>query len=153
MLINKAGVYGGNHQKFGDMDYAQWRHTVEVNTIAPFKMAESFANHLSRSQKKCLISITSQLGSTEDNTSGSYYAYRSSKAALNMVSKSLSVDLKPLGLTVVVLHPGWVKTDMGGANAPTLPQESVTGMCRVIDGLTPADSGKFLSYTGEELPW
>jgi len=98
-------------------------------------------------------SLSSKMGSISDNTSGGSYMYRSSKAALNAVVKSLSWDLKNRGITAVVLHPGWVQTDMGGENAPTPPQESIKGMRRVLERLQMNDSGKFLSYEGTEVPW
>ena len=81
------------------------------------------------------------------------YIYRSSKSGLNQVVKSLSIDLKAYGITVVSLHPGWVKTDMGGANAPVSIDESVEGMIRVIETTDIADTGKFLNFRGRELPW
>ena len=87
------------------------------------------------------------------NTSGRHYLYRTSKAALNAAVKSLAIDLRPLGVTAVALHPGWVRTDMGGPDADLSPEESVRGMVQVIDWLGAWDSGKFLSYDGSELPW
>jgi NAD(P)-dependent dehydrogenase (short-subunit alcohol dehydrogenase family) len=93
------------------------------------------------------------MGSISDNGSGGSYLYRSSKAALNAMAKSLSIDLKERGLKAVILHPGWVETDMGGEKAPLLPPESIKGMRKVLDGLQSVDSGKFISYAGEELPW
>ena len=88
-----------------------------------------------------------------ENTGGGEYIYRSSKAALNMVVKSLSIELAERGITVIAFHPGWVQTDMGGAGAAITPEESVAGMRRVIAGLTPADSGRFFAYDGSDIPW
>jgi len=93
------------------------------------------------------------MGSIEDNSSGGSYLYRSSKAAVNMVVKSLAIDLKPRGIKVVVFHPGWVKTDMGGPNAMISVEQSVSGIRKVISSLTLADSGQFLAYDGRKLPW
>ncbi len=93
------------------------------------------------------------MGSVAETTSGVATIYRSSKAALNMVSKSLSVDLAPRGITVVVLHPGWVRTDMGGPNALVTPGESVEGMRVVIDRITAKDNGRFFGFDGREIPW
>ena len=93
------------------------------------------------------------MGSIGDNTSGGMYIYRSSKAGLNQLVKSLSVDLKSQGITVVSLHPGWVKTDMGGPNAPVSIDESIEGMMKVIDTTNIRDTGRFLNYDGKELPW
>jgi len=154
ILINNAGIYPDSHQGgFGHTDYAEWMQAFRINTMAPLKMAEAFATQIARSQHKTIVTITSQMGSVADNSSGGSYLYRSSKAALNMVVKSMAIDLKPLGITAVVFHPGWVKTDMGGPNALISTERSVAGMRQVIGQLTIADSGKFLAYDGREIPW
>jgi NAD(P)-dependent dehydrogenase (short-subunit alcohol dehydrogenase family) len=124
-----------------------------VNTMAPLKMAESFVENVCRSEKKVIASLTSQMGSVARNTDGRHYLYRSSKAALNAVVKSLALDLRDRGVCAVVLHPGWVQTDMGGADADLTPERSVRGVLGVIQRLRPEDSGKFLSYDGSEIPW
>lgn len=97
--------------------------------------------------------VTSGMGSISDNTSGGYYAYRMSKAALNMMSKSLAVDLRAEEISSIVINPGWVQTDMGGDNAPTPVEESVRGILHVIDAATLADSGEFLNWKGNRYPW
>ena len=154
VLLNNAGIYpGGNTETFGSIDYDAWVKAFRVNTMAPLKMAESFAENVTRSSEKKIVNITSKMGSIDDNTSGGYYLYRSSKTALNMVVKSLSLDLAPRGITTIVLHPGWVQTDMGGSNAPTPPERSVAGMRRVIAGLSLKDSGKFYDFNGQEILW
>jgi NAD(P)-dependent dehydrogenase (short-subunit alcohol dehydrogenase family) len=154
VLINNAGIYpGGNKETFGTIDYDAWVKAFQVNTMAPLKMAESFAENVAKSSEKKIVNITSKMGSIDDNTSGGYYLYRSSKTALNMVVKSLSLDLAPRGITTIVLHPGWVQTDMGGSNAPTPPDRSVAGMRRVIAGLSLKDSGKFYDFNGQEILW
>jgi NAD(P)-dependent dehydrogenase (short-subunit alcohol dehydrogenase family) len=104
-------------------------------------------------EHKLIAAITSKAGSIEDNTSGGNYIYRSSKAAMNMTFRSLAVDLAGEGIRVAILHPGWVRTDMGGANALIDAPESVAGMRRVIAGLTPEQSGRFINYDGREIPW
>jgi NAD(P)-dependent dehydrogenase (short-subunit alcohol dehydrogenase family) len=124
-----------------------------INTMAPLKMAQAFGAQVARSKKKTMVTISSKMGSLADNTSGGSTIYRSSKAAVNMVVKTLAVDLQPAGITSVIFHPGWVKTDMGGPNALITPAESVAGMRKVINGLTTADSGKFLAYDGQIVPW
>ena len=154
LLINNAGIYpdsGANG--FGQTDYNEWLQAFKINTLAPFKMSEMFINQISRSQLKTIVTISSQMGSIEDNTSGGSYLYRSSKAAVNMVVKSLAIDFKPKGIKVVVFHPGWVQTDMGGPNAMISVEQSVSGIRKVISSLTLADSGKFLTYEGRKLPW
>ncbi len=154
LLLNNAGVCFDTHNNgFGATDYAAWMRTFRVNSMAPLKMAETFVRQITRSQQKKIVSITSKMGSIADNTSGDYYLYRSSKAALNMVAKSLSIDLAPRGIITAVLHPGWVQTDMGGPNALITVQQSVAGMRRVIAQLAPADSGKFYAYDGKEIAW
>jgi NAD(P)-dependent dehydrogenase (short-subunit alcohol dehydrogenase family) len=154
VLINNAGIYpGGNKESFGTIDYESWLHAFAVNTMAPLKMAESFIENLAKSSEKKIVNITSKMGSIDDNTSGGYYLYRSSKAALNMVVKSLSLDVASRGITTIVLHPGWVQTDMGGSHAPTPPERSVAGMRKVIAGLSHKDSGRFYDFNGQEILW
>jgi NAD(P)-dependent dehydrogenase (short-subunit alcohol dehydrogenase family) len=152
VLINNAGTYGGP-QGFGEVNIPEWDYVLRVNAMGPLKMMEAFAPHLQAGQRRVVASVTSRMGSIDDNTSGGAYAYRSSKAALNAVNKSLSIDLRPRGITCVVLHPGWVRTAMGGAGALITPQQSVTGMRRIIDGATPSHSGRFFNYDGQEIPW
>lgn len=152
VLINNAGVYG-KAQTLGKMDYAAWEDVFRINTIGPTQLTDTLVPNLTAGKRKLVVCITSLMGSIADNTSGGYYAYRSSKAGLNAVVKSLSIDLKPRGIAAVVLHPGWVKTDMGGANAPLEPKESVGGMRSVIAKLGLKDSGRFFDYHGKELPW
>jgi NAD(P)-dependent dehydrogenase (short-subunit alcohol dehydrogenase family) len=152
LLINNAGVIG-NRRGLGEIDYETWIEVLKVNTLAPLRVAEHFLPHLGSGQQKKIVTISSRMGSIVENTSGGHYLYRSSKAALNMVMKSLAVDVADKGLTVVVMHPGWVRTDMGGPDALIDTEESVAGMRRVIDGLTPADNGKFYNYDGQEFGW
>ncbi len=154
VLINNAGVYGDNRQRgFGQLDYAAWTQTFTVNTQAPVKIAEAFLPHLKRGEKKLLVSISSLMGSIADNGSGGSILYRTSKAALNAAMKSLSIDLQDQKIGVLVLHPGWVKTDMGGPNALIDAQQSVAGMRQVIERFNLAQSGSFLKYDGTILPW
>lgn len=154
LLLNNAGIYSDTPQGgFNTIDYEAWMHAFQVNSMAPLKMAEAFARQIARGHQKKIVSITSKMGSIADNTSGGSYLYRSSKTALNMVMKNLSIDLAPRGLITTVLHPGWVQTDMGGSAALITPQQSVTGMRHVIEQLTSANSGKFYDYEGKEIPW
>jgi len=154
LLINNAGVYPTSDKRgFGHTDYAEWMTTFNINTMAPLKMAESFVNQIARSKLKRIVTLTSQMGSMADNTSGGSYLYRSSKAAANMVIKSLAIDLKEKGITSVAFHPGWVKTDMGGPNAMIPVEQSVAAMRKVIAGLTLADTGKFIGNDGLVIPW
>jgi NAD(P)-dependent dehydrogenase (short-subunit alcohol dehydrogenase family) len=154
LLINDAGVYpAADKHGFGHTDYAEWMTAFNINTMAPLKMVESFINQIARSELKLIVTITSQMGSIDDNSSGGSYLYRSSKAAANMVVKSLAVDLKEQGIISVAFNPGWVKTDMGGPNAMIPVEQSVTDMRKVIAGLTLADTGKFIGNDGLVIPW
>ena len=154
VLLNNAGVYGDSRETgFGALDYETWRRVVEVNALAPVKLAEAFLPQVGRGSRRLIVAITSLMGSMADNTSGGSILYRSSKAALNAAMKSLSIDLRARGIGVLLLHPGWVKTDMGGPNAPTSPEASVAGMRRAIEAYRPEDSGRFLDFRGEALPW
>jgi NAD(P)-dependent dehydrogenase (short-subunit alcohol dehydrogenase family) len=152
VLINNAGVYGPR-SGFGETDYEEWAAVLQVNTLAPLRMVERFVGLVEQSERKTVVNISSRMGSIAENTSGGAYIYRSSKAALNMLTKSLANDLAGRGFTVVSFHPGWVTTDMGGESASIDPAESVGGMRRVIAGLTPADNGKFFNYDGALLEW
>ncbi len=138
---------------FGEIEERGWLETFRVNTIAPLKIMEAFIDVVAASERKIFASITSRMGSITDNTSGGGYAYRSSKAALNAVAKSAANDLKARGITVVVLHPGWVRTDMGGPNATVSVEESVGKMRQILAEIRLDDSGKFYSFDGSIIPW
>ncbi len=157
LLLNNAGVYGDRmgqqRSSFGEIDYDAWAQTFSVNSMGPLRVTEQFISHLEKGEQKKNVILTSKMGSITDNTSGGSYLYRSSKSAVNMVAKCLSIDLKSRGVTVIVMHPGWVATDMGGSGAPMSISESVSGMRRVIDGLTLADSGSFKLHDGSIIPW
>lgn len=152
LLLNNAGVYG-DHQNLGDIDPDAWLRALAANTVAPVLLTQTLLPNLLAGKGRKAAFVTSQMGSISDNSSGAFYAYRSSKAALNAAVKSLSIDLKALGIPVVLLHPGWVRTDMGGPSAPLLPPQSVAGMRRVIEGLSMEKSGAFLDFSGKTLSW
>lgn len=152
VLICNAGISGREAGDLGSIDPAVWRQTFEVNALAPLMMAEAFVEHVARSQQKKMIAISSRLGSITHND-GARYAYRASKTALNMEWQSLSKDTAGKGLISVVLHPGWVQTDMGGKAATLTIEQSVPAMVKVIDGLKPADNGRFINYDGSAIPW
>jgi NAD(P)-dependent dehydrogenase (short-subunit alcohol dehydrogenase family) len=151
VLINNAGVYPSS--SFGDVDYNAWAEGFKINSMAPLKMAEAFVQHITRGRLKKIATLTSKMGSIDDNTSGESYSYRASKCAVNMVMKSLSIDLKPYGISVVTLHPGWVQTDMGGRNALVSAQTSVTGLRKGIESLSVATTGQFIAYDGKSINW
>ena len=151
VLINNAGVYpsGG----LSDTEVENWLDSFKINSIAPLKIAIAFTPHIAKSQLKKLVTLSSKMGSIDDNTSGGSYMYRSTKTAVNMVMKSLSIDLKPSGIAVATLHPGWVETDMGGPNALIDTQTSVAGLRKVIDQLNLNNTGRFIAYDGKEIGW
>lgn len=153
ILISNAGVYGSQRNHFGNIDYQNWLETFQVNTLATTKLAEVFLDNLLLGTEKKFIAITSKMGSLTDNTSGGSYIYRSSKAALNMVIKSLSYDLSHHQIKVAALHPGWVLTDMGGQNALITPQESVIGLRKVIKNLQFSQEKLFFDYKGTLIAW
>jgi NAD(P)-dependent dehydrogenase (short-subunit alcohol dehydrogenase family) len=153
VLVNSAGIAGTPGQKTGNVDYESWSQVLNVNTMGPLRVLESFSDHIAASERRLVVTITSGMGSLADNTSGGSITYRSSKAAVNMVMRSAAIDLAPRGITCVLLNPGWVRTDMGGPKAPLSPQESVTAMRHLIETLGPDQSGKFYNYDGREYPW
>lgn len=153
VLINNAGVYGGDAQDLAHCDERVWLDTLKINTMGPFKMIAAFVDNVARSQRRTIVGMTSKMGSMDDNGSGGCYIYRSSKAALNAVLKSAAVDLYPRGVIVLTLHPGWVKTDMGGSGALISASLSVSNLRKIIDNATLADSGKFYQHDGAEVPW
>ncbi|WP_264875146.1 SDR family oxidoreductase [Vibrio agarivorans] len=153
ILINNAGYYGPKGYGFGHTDIQEWRKVFEINTIAPLKLVEALFPSLQQGHDKKIMCLSSKVGSMTENTSGGGYIYRSSKAALNSVVKSLSNDLSDKGFTVLALHPGWVQTEMGGPNATLSSPESAKGLVRVIESSQNSDSGKFLNFEGTELPW
>lgn len=153
ILINNAGVYGSMNHQFGNVDEANWLETFKTNTIAPYNMAEAFVEHVALSQKKMIATLSSKMGSMSDNTSGGSYIYRSSKAALNAVVKSMSIDLAPKGICCVILHPGWVKTDMGGPHAEISTRQSVQQMFHTLENCTLDDAGSFFEIDGSIIAW
>ena len=153
VLLNNAGIYGPKPVKLGGVDYAIWADVMRINAMAPLKVSECFLDHIVAGNLKRIVTISSRMGSMGENGAGGSYIYRSSKAALNAVMKSLSVDLVARGISVTVLHPGWVRTDMGGPSGLIDADESVTGMRRVIDGLSMDVTGRFYNYDGSEIPW
>ncbi len=153
ILINNAGIYGSDNNKFGSVDSGSWLQAFQVNTIAPLKMVEAFAENLTMSKQKLVACMSSKMGSMADNGYGNSYIYRSSKAALNAVVKSLSIDLKEQAVISVALHPGWVKTDMGGENAEISTRECVQKLFLNLSTLTINDSGRFIDIDGSDIPW
>jgi len=152
VLINNAGV-GVRSRPLDEVDLEAMSHFFEVNTIGALRVTRALLGGLRAGGDKKIVNITSRMGSIEDNSSGGAYEYRASKAALNMVTKSLALDFGDEGFVCVVLHPGWVQTDMGGASAPIKVEDSISGMLRVIERLDKDFNGDFLDFTGASLPW
>lgn len=153
IFINNAGIYGQRDARIGNIDTASWHEAFHVNTIAPMLLTERLLPQLREGKDRKLIYMSSKMGSIADNGSGGSYVYRSSKTALNQVVKSLAGDLTSDGFTVLTLHPGWVRTDMGGPNGLIDTDTSAKGLLQVIDGASTADSGRFIAYDGKDIPW
>jgi NAD(P)-dependent dehydrogenase (short-subunit alcohol dehydrogenase family) len=159
VLINNAGILGkrdfgngaGTDQAFGNTDYADWERIFRTNVMGPMKMAEAFVEHVARSRQRRVVTLSSMLGSMSLNTTGGLYGYRASKAAVNALMKSMAIDLAERQILAVALHPGWVRTEMGGRNATLGIPESVAGMRQVIARLTPMDAGRLIAYDGTTL--
>ena len=152
ILINNAGI-GGRALSIDELDVDAVDSFFQVNCLGPMRVTQAVLPALRRGERKLVVNITSLLGSIERNTRGGYYGYRESKAALNMFTRTLALELQPEGFTCIVMNPGWVRTDMGGPNARLSPQESIGAMITVIDRLTPQDTGSFFSHGGERVPW
>lgn len=160
VLLNNAGRLGlaaaphsRDEQSLGSFDFDEFITQFRVNALAPLAMAEAFTEHVAASSEKKIIAISSRLGSMACNDSGGFYAYRASKAALNTEFASLAKDLASRQISIAVLHPGWVKTDMGGPGADIEVEDTAEGLRKVIAGLMPAKSGGFFAYDGTEIPW
>ncbi len=154
ILFNSAGVSGSwSAQGFGHCQAEEWLDVLHINVVTPMLMMQDFAANVALSERKIIANMSSKMGSIADNTSGGSYLYRSSKAALNMVNKSAAHDLARKGISVVLLHPGWVRTDMGGPNGELSVEESVTALKRNLANVTFADSGRLLDIDGSSIPW
>jgi NAD(P)-dependent dehydrogenase (short-subunit alcohol dehydrogenase family) len=153
VLLNNAGINLSLGVKFGSHNYDDWLEEYRINTLAPLRVAEGLVEHVARSERKQMVFISSQTGSNTRNTASGSPGYRASKAALNSGVRSVAVELAPRAITCVLMHPGWVQTDMGGSDADLDMSTSIQGVRGVIENLTPADNGRFLNYDGSEIPW
>jgi len=152
ILINNAGIHLKYSIPIDELEPDEIIENFRVNVIGPFLTGKILKSLLAKSDNPRLINITSEMGSIA-RSSGGATPYRVSKAALNMLSKNQSLEYKNSNITTIALHPGWVKTDMGGVNAPLEPPEAIGKMLQVIDSLTPEQNGTFLSYSGETLEY
>lgn len=151
ILINNAGVMR-REPSVESVDDSAWLHTFAVNSIAPLQVATAFKSQLLQSHCPRVVTVSSQMGSIERNR-GQHVAYRSSKAAVNMVMSTLATEWREVGICVCMMHPGWVRTDMGGSDADLSVDNSAAGLAAVIKGLTMAQTGQFLNYDGSLIPW
>ena len=151
VLINNAGVLLDGSTSFDELTREQIEHTFAVNVIGPHRVTQIVKPLLLKSKTPRLVSVTSIMGSISDNSTGKYYAYRMSKTALNMWNKSFSIDHPHVA--AIVVHPGWVKTEMGGAQALLEASDSAAGILKLAEELTLSATGKFFDYRGRELPW
>jgi NAD(P)-dependent dehydrogenase (short-subunit alcohol dehydrogenase family) len=148
-LINNAGVL--SDESLDDLDFKRIRRQFEVNSLGPLRVTAAVRDNLAEGSKVAII--TSRMGSIEDNTSGGRYGYRMSKSAVNMAGRSLAHDLREAGVAVILVHPGFVRTDMTGHQGLVDPPESAAGLIARIDELTMEHSGTFVHANGERLPW
>ncbi len=153
LLIQNAGVYGPGASRLETVEVEPWIDTLRINSIAPLMVVQRVLDNLRMGYDPTVVLLTSKMGSMTDNLSGGSYIYRSSKAALNSVGKSLAEDLRGEGIKVLLMHPGWVKTDMGGPNALIDAATSVRSMRQVIAATTLTESGSYLNYDGDPIPW
>ena len=149
VIINNAGILV--RDSLERMDFEAIARQFEVNAMAPLRVSTALLGQLAEGAK--IITITSSMGSIAENTSGAYYGYRMSKAAVNMAMKSLSEDLRDKGISVMVLHPGYVATDMTSHQGPVSPEDAVKGLLARIDDLDLSTSGSFRHAQGREIPW
>ncbi len=152
VLINNAGV-SSDSNGLSKVRMDEMQRVFTINSIAPVLVTKALLPSLRKGSRKLVVTVSSQLGSITNNAGGSSYGYRASKAAVNMLTVSMHHELKSEGFTCVVVHPGWVQTDMGGPNATLTPEQSISSLITLIDKLTTADSGKFFNYDGSILPW
>jgi len=153
MIINNAGIFQDEQMEETILDPELWLDEIMINAVGPVVLSQKLKENIMSGNDKKIIFISSQMGSIDDNYSGGYYFYRTSKSALNSAAKSLSIDWKADGISVLMLHPGWVRTDMGGSNAKLDIDTSVSKMLDVINSLDMGKTGTFLNYEGKKLEW
>lgn len=152
VLVNNAGVMGGPRQSADDMDYAAWAEAFAVNTMAPLRLAQALKRNLLQAARPRVVTLSSQMGALSRHSPGAI-AYRSTKAAVNKAMQTLALDWRADGIVVCPVHPGWVRTDMGGPNADLDVTDCARGLAALIAGLDLSRSGHFLTWKGEEHPW
>ncbi|MGD8228382.1 MAG: SDR family oxidoreductase [Desulfobacteraceae bacterium] len=155
LLVNNAGVYLEKFMEVGlrKLRYEDWIYTFQVNTLGAVRVTEAFQEHVARSERRLVAVISTHMASIADIAAPGAYYYRSTKAALNAVMEGLTHELRPKGVGVLILHPGWVQTRMGGEGTSLMPRESVQGMRSLVEKFTLNESGRFFRYDGVEMPW
>jgi len=157
LLVLNSAIYTRNGNKLGELNFAGWRESFETNVLGAIRVAEALIENVAASNRKQIVAISTGMGSLQALGStiefGIAYQYRTSKAALNMTMSILAKEVEPRGISVVIFSPGWVQTDMGGANAALTPEQSIAGMRKVLEGNPMELTGKFLSYDGATWPW
>jgi NAD(P)-dependent dehydrogenase (short-subunit alcohol dehydrogenase family) len=157
LLVNNAGINGGGtSDRFGSVEAETMTQVLRVNTVGPHLITQAFADLLrtgAEDGRVTVVNVTSQLGSIARTSGGGWHSYKASKAALNMCTRLQAAELKGDGVIVLAMHPGWVRTDMGGSNARLSTEESVAGMLDVLSTVSPDDAGRFLAHDGQELSW
>lgn len=152
VLLNNAGIIGPQRQSTLDMDFDGFLETLQVNTLGPLRIAQAFLPNLKRAKQARIVTISSRMGSLS-HAKSDRIAYRASKAAVNKIVQGLATDLQPEGIIAIAVHPGWVRTDMGGSGADIAVEESAAGLIRLIDGLSLEQTGGFFDWTGARLPF
>jgi NAD(P)-dependent dehydrogenase (short-subunit alcohol dehydrogenase family) len=153
LILNNAGVFQDEQMEETNLNPDLWLDEVMINAVGPMTLTQKLRENLMSGVEKKVIFISSQMGSVDDNHSGGYYFYRTSKSALNSAARSLAIDWKADNISVLMLHPGWVKTDMGGLKAKLEIEESVSCMLKVINALDISKTGSFVNYDGKKLEW
>ena len=152
LLINNAGILP-MLRTIAEINFEDFNRTLAVNTVGPVRVTQALLPNMRSGGHKKIINVTSNLGSITDNTYGGFYGYRESKAALNMFTRSIAAELRDEGFICIVMHPGWVQTDMGGSSAPVTVQDSARGIREIVERLAPEDNGSYWTHEGERTPW
>ncbi|WP_261817743.1 SDR family oxidoreductase [Vibrio gallicus] len=152
-LVLNAGVLGTECSTLGNMTQVNWLEVLNINTVAPALLIQMLYNNVASSEHKTIVGISSRVASIGDNGSGNMYSYRTSKAALNQILVSAARNLSQYGIKTLAVHPGWVKTDMGGEDATFTPQQSVSGIIHQAQSLTLEQSGSFKVFDGSNIEW
>jgi NAD(P)-dependent dehydrogenase (short-subunit alcohol dehydrogenase family) len=158
LLINNAGMYSTRGsadptERLGELRFEDALLLLRANAVGPLMVTQQYLDLLAAGRRSRVVAISSEYGSVSENTAGFPYYYAASKAALNMLMRSLAAEARRRGIVTALLDPGWVSTDMGGPEAPVTPARSVAGMMRVIDGLGARDNGRFFTWEGRAAPW